>query len=618
MAGKPEIGSKMLSALRGNAGWVVFALAFAIAISGAFDLAGRYGRRHALSQLAAEARTDIDLKAALLRAVLERPRALPLLLAQDQEVRAALSGSASDAVANLNRKLEDVVGQTRASVLYVIGHNGVAIAASNWRDPLSFVGSNYSFRAYFNKAMKEGAAEEFALGSVSKRAGLYISRRVDGDTQTPGVVVVKMEFDQLEADWRDPSRPTYVTDANGVVLIANVASWHFMTEAPLASDARDLMRKSLQFGNAPLAPLPIASIRQGLDDEDIVSAVLPGGSSTRYLRISTMVPSTPWHLVTLVPSDRVVAAAVRQERLLALTILMPFFGLVAVLYFRRQTVAARIRAQEQARLELERRVDERTADLRQARDHLQTEIAEHRSTEAKLQVVQQELVQVNRLAILGQVAAGVAHEINQPLATIRTYADNAQVFLDRAQGDAARDNMIEISGLTRRIATITDELKAFARKGRMPAEPVDLKAALDGATMLLRSRFAGRLDALRIADIAPSLMVSANQVRLEQVLINLFQNALEAMSMQEDARVDVGVEVDDRHVTIVIADNGPGIAPEILRSLFNPFNTSKEKGLGLGLVISKDILADYGGDLAITSGPSGTTARVTLTRIMSS
>ncbi|TIT50956.1 MAG: sensor histidine kinase, partial [Mesorhizobium sp.] len=553
----------------------------------------------------AQGRTDANLKVALLRAVLESPRALPLLLSEDQQVHDALSQKSAAAADVLNRKLEGLVSGTKASVLYVIGTDGLAIASSNWREPISFVGNDYRFRDYFSGAMQAGTAEYFALGNVSKRPGLYISRRV-GDAAALGVVVVKAEFDQLEADWHEANRPAYVSDEKGVVLITSVPSWRFMTTGRLAGPDLAAIQNSQQFGDAPLMPLPITRPQALSPDVSIVHAVTPGGSDAEYLRLSTSVPSTPWRLDYLVPAEAPIAAAVREMRLLALGVIVPLLGLAAYLLWRRQSGQMRIAAEQAARTELERRVVERTEDLSRARDRLQAEISGHRSTEAKLQVVQQDLVQANRLAILGQVAAGVAHEINQPVATIRAYADNARVFLDRKQTSPVEENLGAIAALTERIGTITEELKAFARKGRTAAEPVKLRDVIEGAVVLLKSRFAGRLDALAIDLPPPSLKVMGNRVRLEQVLINLFQNALEALEGRDDAHVRVSVEETADGVTVGVSDNGPGIPPGILRSLFTPFNTSKEKGLGLGLVISKDIVADYGGRIEVSSDDSGT------------
>jgi two-component system C4-dicarboxylate transport sensor histidine kinase DctB len=586
--------------------WLISATLSAILIAAALYGASIYGRLQAIEALESQGRTDANLKVALLRAVLEGPRALPLLLADDHQVRDALSSRQSDAVIALDQKLEGLVAGTHASVLYVTVRDGVAIASSNWQEPLSFVGNDYSFRDYFRRAMEAGTAEHFALGNVSNRPGLYISRRV-GDAIAPlGVVVVKMEFDQLESDWRDAARPVYVTDEHGVVLITSIPSWRFMTAAPLPQESLTAIRKSLQFGEASLVPLPIVERETLTSDASMVHAILPGSSEGEFLRLRTQVPSTSWQLEYLVPTEAAIASAMREAQLLTLAGLIPVLGIMAFLLRRRQIAMMRIATERVAREELERRVLERTEDLSQARDQLQAEITDHRATEARLQVVQQELVQANRLAILGQVAAGVAHEINQPVATIRAYADNARVFLRRRQPESADDNLDAIASLTERIGTITEELKAFARKGRTAAEPVELRSVIGGAVVLLRSRFAGRLDALTIELPSSGLRVIGNRIRLEQVLINLFQNALEALDGRDGAKVEVSCQEAENEVAITVADNGPGIPNEILGALFSPFNTSKEKGLGLGLVISKDIVSDYGGRIDVESDSRGT------------
>jgi len=587
-------------------GWIGFAvLAFALACA-TVVIAGLYGRAHELKMLAEQGHTSANLKVALLRAVLESPRALPLLLSEDQRVHDALAIGDAASVGRLNEKLAGLVADTKAAVLYVIGTNGITIASSNFRNSDSFVGNDYSFRDYFVRAMKEGTAEFFALGNVSNKPGLYISRIV-GSLHAPlGVVVVKMEFDQLEADWHESSRPSYVVDGHGVVLITSIPSWRFLTDGKLSETMFATVRGSLQFGDAPLLPLPIVP-KQTIDPgTSIVQATLPGHPKAEYLKLTTQVPSTPWQLDYLVPVEAATAAAMRETRLLALGVVIPLLTLAAFLIWRRHSAQMRIATSEIARIELERRVAERTEDLSRARDRLEIEISDHHATEAKLQIVQQELVQANRLAILGQVAAGVAHEINQPVATIRAYADNARIFLERDQPSSAADNLGKIASLTERIGSITDELKVFARKGRTAAESVELRDAIDGAVVLLKSRFAGHLDALKYDLPASGLRVSGTRIRLEQVLINLFQNALEALEGHPDPHVEISVASQGSEVTVKISDNGPGIPEAIRLSLFSPFNTSKENGLGLGLVISKEIVSDYGGRIEVNSNDHGT------------
>ncbi|MBY3069117.1 sensor histidine kinase [Rhizobium laguerreae] len=588
--------------------WWVYAVLALLAVVASLWASGEIGRLRAEAALEEQARMDARLNAALLRTVLEKYRALPFVLSQDAALAAALAGNDAGAFERLSQKLENLAVGTKAAVIYVIDKDGMAVSASNWREPTSFVGNDYRFREYFQGAVERGQAEHFALGTVSKKPGLYISQRISGSNGLLGVVVVKVEFDDVEADWNASNTPSYVVDERGIVLITSIPSWRFMTIGRVAGDRLTAIRESLQFGDAPLQPLPLDMVRDLGDGLDVVGIVMPGDAGkTRFLDVATSVPATGWHLQHLVALGPSVDAGIREARMLALLILLPLLAGAAFLLRRRHVISLRISSEQRAREELERRVAERTLDLSQARDRLQAEIVGHKSTEQKLQAVQQDLVQANRLAILGQVAAGVAHEINQPVATIRAYADNARTFLNRGQTAPAGENLESIAALTERIGSITEELKTFARKGRGNAEPTGLKDVIEGAVMLLRSRFAGRMDTLDI-DLPPDeLQVMGNRIRLEQVLINLLQNALEAVAPKAgEGRVEVRTSTDAGMITVTVADNGPGIPPEIRKGLFTPFNTSKESGLGLGLVISKDIIGDYGGRMEVLSDSGGT------------
>ncbi|MGO8099212.1 ATP-binding protein [Rhizobium leguminosarum] len=588
--------------------WWAYAVLALLAVVASLWASGEIGRHRAEAALEEQARMDSRLNAALLRTVLEKYRALPFVLSQDAALAAALAGNDAGAFERLSQKLENLAAGTKAAVIYLIDKDGMAVSASNWREPTSFVGNDYRFREYFQRAVERGQAEHFALGTVSKKPGLYISQRISDGNSLLGVVVVKVEFDDVEADWNASNTPSYVVDERGIVLITSIPSWRFMTIGRIAEDRLTAIRESLQFGDAPLQPLPLDMVRNLGDGLDVVGIVMPGDAGkTRFLDVATSVPATGWHLQHLVALGPSVDAGIREARMLALLILLPLLAGAAFLLRRRHVISLRISSEQRAREELERRVAERTLDLSQARDRLQAEIVGHKSTEQKLQAVQQDLVQANRLAILGQVAAGVAHEINQPVATIRAYADNARTFLDRGQTAPAGENLESIAALTERIGSITEELKTFARKGRGSAAPTGLKDVIEGAVMLLRSRFAGRMDTLDI-DLPPAeLQVMGNRIRLEQVLINLLQNALEAVAPKAgEGRVEIRTSTDAGMVTVTVADNGPGIPPEIRKGLFTPFNTSKESGLGLGLVISKDIVGDYGGRMEVLSDSSGT------------
>jgi two-component system C4-dicarboxylate transport sensor histidine kinase DctB len=234
--------------------------------------------------------------------------------------------------------------------------------------------------------------------------------------------------------------------------------------------------------------------------------------------------------------------------------------------------------------------------------------------EKSRQNLQDDLIQANKLATLGQIAAGVAHEINQPIAAIRTHADTAGLYLDAADGAAARRSLDSIAGLTERVGAITDELRAFSRKTRSETVAVGVDAAIEGALLLAGARMRERGVALVRTPGPPGLEVMAERNRLEQVLLNLLQNAIEALRDRADPTISLDVEVKGRRVTIRIADNGPGVAPEVRERLFTPFTTDKRDGVGLGLVISRDIVAGFGGELSLEPTAAGAAFVIRLTR----
>ncbi|KAB2664341.1 sensor histidine kinase [Brucella tritici] len=597
--------------------WALFGLFWVVVFVFALWIVGDFARDKAILALSEQTRIDANLNTALLRAVLDKQRALPLVLSKDRALEAALQDKTSATIDPLNEKLETLAKGTQAAVIYLVGMDGIAIAASNWRGPTSFVGNDYKFRPYFQEALKNGDAEYFALGNVSNRPGLYISRRIEGPNGPLGVIVVKLEFDRLESDWNNAGRPTFVTDERNIVLITSLSSWRFMTVGSIGQEQLQSIRDSLQFGEAPLTALPLTVKSIGSGDVLLIDALLPGNArNTDFLAIRSSVPSTPWQMYSLAPIRPQITAAMREARLFTLIVLATVATVAGLLLRRRQKIAARIADAQRTQAELEERVEERTRDLSLARDRLQAEISDHRRTETMLQGVQQDLVHANRLAIMGQVAAGVAHEINQPIATIRAYADNAKTFIKRKRLSDATENLDEIAALTDRIGTITGDLKALARKGRSPSEPTSLSQVISGALILLRSRFSGRMDQLDIALPPSELRVTGQSLRLEQVFINLFQNALEAVDLKEnDGRIEVRTQVNNDKVIITVSDNGPGIPQHIRDNLFSPFNTSKEKGLGLGLVIVKEIITDYGGTISAESSTAGTSFRIELRKV---
>jgi len=593
--------------------WAVFLGVSILFLGAALWIAGAAAERRATADLARQAQASAALHAAVLRSELAKHRSLPFVLAQDPDVAQVLRAADPSGIDTLNRKLETLSGGTRAAVIYVLNAKGMTIAASNWREPTSFVGSDYSFRPYFRDARAAGVAELFALGTVSRRPGLFMSRRIDGPDGMLGVVVVKVEFEALEADW-SAAEPAFAADPRGVILVTSVPAWRFSTLTPLPLSEQQRMRAENRFGDAPFTLLDVRPSMVAGRPPRLTTTALPGRPPAHYMAASAELGAAGWTVFTLTPTGSILSGAVAGARAVALLVGLGICGVAGALLRWRGQSSLRAARQEAARAELEARVEERTAELRTSNRRLTIEMEERRRAEAHVHLMRDELVQSNKLATLGQIAAGVAHEINQPVAAIRAYADNASVFLDRADPDTARSNLGLIAGLTDRIGLITDELRAFARKTSAPAAPVAVREAVDGALLLVGPRLRQTSISVVRREADEEALVMAERFRLEQVLVNLLQNALEALDGTADPEIAIQVTARRSQIRIAIADNGPGVTPQAAKTLFTPFATTKPRGLGLGLVISRDIVAEFGGELTLEPAPIGARFVISLSK----
>jgi two-component system C4-dicarboxylate transport sensor histidine kinase DctB len=571
-------------------------------------VAGRLTADRAMNHLGERARAALPLAAVALVGEIEKQRLIPLALARDPSVIALLHAHSPAAEADLDRKLKAIAEDAGAAVIYVIGTDGRAIAASNAGEPTSFVGSEYQFRHYFRDAMANGTGAQYSLGTVSGRPGLYLSRRVEEAGASRGVVVVKVELDEVEANWRASGAVAYVADEGGVIVATTVPEWRFSTVSTLGEAQAAAARERLQIVEVPLSPAPI---RQ----DDLTIAEL-GGHPTGFAGASGAVGTAApgWSLTLLLPADAALADARRDGQITALLGLSLLLALGRIIWRRRQAQAARQMALAQMNAELEARVEERTDQLRQSNTALAAEIAERETVEAKVHRLRDELAQANRLSILGQIAAGVAHEMNQPLAAIRVYAGNAKRFFAIGKPASAEDSLNEIVALTERIAGNTDTLRSFARRASSPAGSLAVEEAIDGALSLLSGRIRDTGVQVIRPPRDPALRVIASRIRLEQILVNLLQNALDALQGRPESRIEILRAASTETVWLRVRDNGPGLDPAIRAALFMPFTTSKDKGLGLGLVISAEIARELGGDLRLTPSEEGACFTVSLSR----
>ncbi|MBR7792037.1 sensor histidine kinase [Undibacterium sp. FT147W] len=562
----------------------------------------------------------LDLYTASLEREIGKYAFLPGTLGLERDVLALLGKSNHEKslklVPQVNAYLEQLNERAGTLSIYLIDTNGHVVASSNWRRADSFVGEELAFRPYFREAMENGHGRFFGIGTTRGEPGYYLASKLTDDNETLGVAVIKVSLEQLEKSWTTVETPAMVSDENGVVILGSVANWKFTTLRPLEEKTRTAFDQTQQYNRRALKPLGLKELRE-LDhgarlvsiakDTPEIASVYPVAG--RFLAQSRPLPGTPWTLTVLSHLKQVDdIAQSRAAVVVVITALLFMFGLMA--NDRRRHLKDRLAAREalqQAHDELERKVNERTADLSATNTQLQEEITERIRAERTLRAAQDELVQAGKLAVIGQLSTGIAHELNQPLAALRTLSGNGVRFLDRGDLNTVRTNLERIAQLTDRMGLITGQLRTFARKSSGQLQAVPLCNALDNSLALLEQRLIHANAEVRRYCPLPEPVALCDVNRLEQVLINLIGNALDAMEGQPSPLIELGCESIGEQARLTVRDHGPGLDDTALSHLFEAFFTTKQAGggLGLGLTISADIIRDFGGTLTGTNHPEG-------------
>jgi two-component system C4-dicarboxylate transport sensor histidine kinase DctB len=561
---------------------------------------GSLQRNALLDELEDQGRQELDLYVSHLAGQLNRYAFLPALLADDFRLQSLLiAPQNSDQQARVNRLLGHVNDIAGSLDVYLMDANGVTVAASNWQDELTFIGRDFSFRPYFTSAMAGGPGRYYALGTTSGRRGYYFSHPVGEPEEPLGVAVVKVDIDTLESSWRSRHSELLLTDPDGVIFVSTRPDWRYRTLLPLTAGDIQRVRESRRYPEAKLSPVFEQTVASQEGSSQVLRVAEPYGRS--FIGIVHDMPDVGWRAQLLIPRETV-QPQVWQTRLFALTSL----GLLLVAarsYLQRNRLTRereqqKRQAMQEALVELEERVSRRTHDLTEANRLLREEARQHEQT-------RDELIQAAKLAALGQMSAGINHELNQPLAAMRTYADNALTFLERQQLDKAGWNLRQISELTGRMSQISGQLKVFSRKASGQRTRVSLAACLDGAGRILRNRLQHADVDLQIVMGDADVFVAADMVQLEQVLVNLIGNACDVLLGRPLRRVEVRVTAVGDEVRIAIQDTGPGIDADHLSRVFDPFFTTNEAGLGLGLSISHTIAQRLGGSLRAANSDAG-------------
>ncbi|MEO9863409.1 MAG: ATP-binding protein [Yoonia sp.] len=531
-----------------------------------------FGYGAAVDQLEKRGRADLALAASRLTGELQRFRSLAVLTADRPEIMAILQGISSPQVSGLLREMADKTGSLD---ILIVGVAGEEILSSS-----ETVGVDHAQRPYFERAMDGALGVYHFVDPRYDRRVFYFAAPVFADAgPVMGVVIVAVDVGVVETAWRGDELAVFFTDELGVVFISNRSELVYRTKE---SDIR-MVGQSAEYPTGLITPFVRHNEKQFRSFE---VWEIDGG---RYLPEQALHLTLPMPVIDLVGEALPDLAPARQlaylQTIAAAAIMLAFGAVLFWVTERRRTLAF-------ANADLERRVAKRTAELE--------------AVNADLQRTQAELVQAEKLSALGQMSAGISHELNQPLMAIQSFAENGTALMQQGRHDVADQNLGRISDLARRMARIIRNLRAFARNENEPLVDVDLRAVVHETLDMLAARFAKESVVVNWTPPNSPVHVRGGEVRLQQVVLNLMTNAADAMDGLSHRQLDVTVTQADKTI-LSIRDTGPGIAePD---RIFDPFYSTKSigaaEGMGLGLSISYGLVQSFGGDIQGRNHPDG-------------
>jgi two-component system C4-dicarboxylate transport sensor histidine kinase DctB len=493
---------------------------------------------------------------------------VPQLLARDPTLIGALnSGDYSQSTQRLISFVEEI----GAASLVLHDSDGRTVAATD-RNRL---GQSSRSAAHFVNALR-GQGTIFT--AEPREAGGFVftySRRVQSAGEVLGVISVEVDLQKFERAWAGISDALIVTDSEGAIILATEPRWRGRTEdeALAREDPQSAIERAIR-ATSDWTALPSDAYMKG----------------EAVMRLENRIAFRGWRMVSFTTFNSV---RERVNGVLALEIMGFAILLAFAFYFLSRRTAFRMALFQRE-----------SAELRALNLRLQREIAERERVQETLAVAEQTLEQSSKLAALGEMSAAVSHELNQPLAAMKTYLAGARLLLNRNRPDEALSAFGRIDGLIERMSAITRQLKSYARKGAAELSPVDMGLALASSLSMMEPQLRQRqVEITRIIPDEP-VLVMGDRMRIEQVLVNLLRNALDATKLERNPQVDIILAAGDT-ATLTVRDNGPGI--EDKDQLFEPFYTTKQAGdgVGLGLAISSGIVNDLGGRLTARNGQAG-------------
>lgn len=596
-----------------------------MAIAGSGWLGFTLSQRQGMAALRVNANHRLDLFAAAVVGMINRLDHVPATIQLNHDVLALFREPRHpqrlQVVTTYLRRLNAHLGSVS---VFVLNERGEVLASN---DPEQAddgrVGADMSFRTYFLEALSGRVGHHFAAGALQGEPGYYVSHPIRDGARVVGVAAIKISLKPVAEAWAMLGAPALLADSNGVVILSSRADWLYTSLASLTLERRVDLQLTRIYDDRRIGPFPLP-VKLSIDaDSQVLEGVVPPGpatgtprSSAGTLVLGRSLDGMDWRLLLF--SD---LRMVRNQAFLngLLSAVAASFVLLLMLNVaqRRRIVRQKLEARqllELANAELEQEVARRTSALNETNERLRTEVGERANAEQTLRAAQDELVQAAKLAVLGQLATGITHELAQPLGAIRTLSGNAQEFQRRGQFDEVLNNLSLIARLVEQMGGIIHPLKVFARKSQATPSATDVAHAVGNALFLFDWRVRHEGVQLHNLCVPGQAIAWCDPNRLEQVLINLIGNALDAMRDSATKVLTVQAELEGdtepghaARVRIDVLDTGIGLSADARQHLFEPFFTTKPRGagLGLGLAISRDIVREFKGELRFHERPGG-------------
>lgn len=529
-----------------------------------------------------------------LDAALSRYESIPHVLSTNPMLANALKEpQQSQNIHTLNLYLEEVQHITEASDIYLLDALGIAIAASNWQQRFSFVGKDFSFRPYYTEAISGKLGRYYAVGTSSDKRGFYFSYPIyqPGSQGVLGAIIVKVDIADIEQQSTSMALAGQyqflISDPENIVFIASVDEWRLTSLTPLTAAKQDAISGAKRYAERTIGQLKITpAYLDNAPRGDALYHITKGHEQAQYMDTHQWMSRALWRVHILTPMQPL-NDALPGVLLLAASIYL----LLALSWLFSAERRRNLQRMQLAHSLLEQRVQERTEDLQQANERLKD--------------TQDELIQAAKLTVIGSLSASINHELNQPLAALRSYAQNTQTLLARNMQDKAQDNLKIMIELTDRLADIVSQFKSFTRKSQGADSATDLARCITQALTIVKPEIDKQGIQLDVELPNDQYQVWGDNVRLQQVLVNIMSNAIVAMQQSLQRKLTIRVTAADKF-SIRIQDSGPGVRESQMEKIFEPYFTTNERhGLGLGLSISQRIIESMQGQITVANAPEG-------------